>query len=129
MATPAVPKAAQSAPNPEIAANPPEMPNVYYAADSAPSVNYLPQQKPAFDTRVIAFMPGQAMNFTNRQFRKVEIHSEYPLRILTGQCHQDYTVQFLCEGDPADLFIVDARLRPIFTTPRANQVTIIVTEF
>lgn len=91
------------------------------------SITFLSKSLPL--TRGSLRLSGQAMNFTNRQFRKVEIHSEYPLRILTGQCHQDYTVQFLCEGDPADLFIVDARLRPIFTTPRANQVTIIVTEF
>jgi hypothetical protein len=101
------------------------------APPPAPTYYIAPQQprRPVTGSKTVAFMPGEAVNFPNRQFRKVEIHSEYPLRILTGHCHQDFTVEFVCEGDPADVFIVDTRRRPIFMTPRANTVTITVTEF
>ena len=88
-----------------------------------------PVRIPRSVTRTVSFMPGQAVNIPNHLARKTEIHSEFPLRIFTGTCHSDYTVQFFCDGDPADLFIVDVRPRPIFRMPRANQVTITFTEF
>ena len=84
---------------------------------------------PETHTTTISFMPAQTANFPNRGFRKVLIRSEYPLRILTGRCHSDYTVEFFCNGDPADIFITDTRRQPIFMTPRANSITITVTAF
>ena len=84
---------------------------------------------PEMRTKTIALMPGQAFNAPNRQFRKIEIRSEYPLQIMTGPCHQDFTVQFFCESAPADLFVRDTRHFPLFMTPKANAVTITVTEF
>src|ERR1019366_1365828 len=75
---------------------------------------------PEIHTTTVSFMPAQAANFPNRKFRKVLIRSEYPVRILTGRCHSDYTVEFFCDGDPSDIFITDTRHRPVFSTPRAN---------
>jgi hypothetical protein len=80
-------------------------------------------------TTTVSVMPSQAFNIHNGTFRKVLIRSDYPLRVLTGSCHSDYTVQFFCEGDPADIFITDVRRMPVLLTPRANSVTITVTEF
>lgn len=86
-------------------------------------------ETPKSRSKTVSFMPGQAVNLPNKLYRKVEIHSEYPLRVLTGRCHNDYTVQFFCEGEPADIFISDTRRRPIFTTPKGNLVTITITKF
>lgn len=75
-------------------------------------------------TITVSFMPGQAESIPNRKFRKIEVHSEYPIRAISGRCHSDYTVEFICENpEPTDLFIVDTRHRPLFVTPRANQIT------
>lgn len=87
------------------------------------------ERTPETHTNTVSFMPAQAANIPNRRFRKVLIRSEYPLRILTGRCHSDYTVEFFCNGDPGDIFITDTRRQPIFMTPRANSITITVTEF
>jgi len=89
----------------------------------------VPVRVPIVRTRTFSFMPGQAVNLMNKQFRKVTIRSDYPLRVLSGPCHQDYTVQFFCDGDPADIFISDTRRMPVFMTPKANSVTITVVEF
>jgi hypothetical protein len=88
-----------------------------------------PDPIPEAHSKTVSFMPGQATNIPNRKFRKVEVRSEYPLRVLTGRCHSDYTVEFFCSGDPADIFIADTRHKPIIMAPRANSVTITVTEF
>lgn len=87
------------------------------------------QSTPANRTKTVSLMPGQAFNVPNKQFRKIEVRSEYPLRVMTGPCHEDYTVEFFCQSDPADLFIADTRKPPLFLTPKANAVTIIATEF
>jgi len=87
------------------------------------------QRSPESKTKTAAFLPGQALNIPNRKFRRVEIRAEYPLRIYVGPCHSDYTVDFACNSEPADLFIVDTRRMPVFLTPRSNSVTITVTEF
>lgn len=84
---------------------------------------------PRVVSKTISFMPGQAINIPNKNFRKIEIHSGYPLRIFVGPCHNDYTVEFICNSDPSDVFIVDTRHPPIFRTPIANSITITGTEF
>jgi len=96
------------------------LPNNVGTADMAPLVT---------KSKTISLMPGQAINIPNRAFRKVEIHSEYPLRVLIGPCHNDYTVEFFCDSEPADLFVADTRRSPIFLTPKANSVTITVTSY
>jgi len=88
-----------------------------------------PSAAPEIHTKTVSFMPGQAINIKNANFKKVEVRSEYPLRVLTGHCHNDYTVQFFCEGEPADIFIADTRRPPVFMTPKANSVTITLTQF
>ena len=93
-------------------------------SESAPVIRV-----PRTASKTISFMPGQATDIPNRIYRKVEVRAEYPLRVLSGQCQSDYTVQFFCDGDPADIFITDTRRMPLFLTPRANAVTITVTEF
>jgi hypothetical protein len=86
-------------------------------------------RSPETKSVTVSFMPGQAVNLPNRTFRKVIIRSEYPLRVLTGPCHMNYTVEFFCSSTPGDLFIADTRRWPIFVTPHANSVTITLEEF
>ena len=74
-------------------------------------------------------MPGQAFSLPNNQFRKIEVRSDFPIRVYVGSCHSDYTVEWLCDGDPHDVFITDTRRTPLFMTPRANAVTISGREF
>ena len=74
-----------------------------------------------------SFMPGQSMNFTNRKFKRVEVRSTFPMRVLSGQCHEEYVVQFFCKSDqPGDIFVTDLRKKPLLGlgTPQANQITI-----
>ncbi len=95
----------------------------------APVPRYIEPRKPTSDTQSFAMMPSQTVNLPNRRFRKVEIHSTFPLRVLTGKCHEEYTVEFFCNDEPADIFIQDVRRVPIFRTPEGNTVTITGTEF
>jgi hypothetical protein len=88
-----------------------------------------PPRVPEAHTTTVSVMPSQAFNVPNKKFRKVLVRSEYPVRVYTGECHNDYTVEFLCDGDPADIFITDTRHRPLILTPRANAVSITVKEF
>ena len=75
-------------------------------------------------TRTVSFMPSQAVDVPNDRWTKIEIHSEFPLRILTRGCENNYTVEFVCTlKSPADIFVEDMRTRPLVGTPRANQVT------
>lgn len=71
-----------------------------------------------------SFMPGQSMNFPNRKYRKIEVRSTFPVRVLTGPCHEENVVQFFCNSQPGDIFITDLRGKPLFRTPEANQITI-----
>ncbi len=71
-----------------------------------------------------SFLPGQSMNFPNRKYHRVEVRSTFPIRVLTGPCHEEYVVQFTCDSKPGDVFITDRRSKPLFGTPEANQVTI-----
>jgi hypothetical protein len=74
-------------------------------------------------------LPSKSVEMQNRQFHIVEIHSEYPIEILAGDCHNDYTVQWTCHFDqPADIFMRDLRMPPVFRTPRANTITILAKE-
>lgn len=74
-------------------------------------------------------MPSQYLDIPNRRFHKVEIHSTFPLRVVSGSCHLNYGVEFYCEGDPSDIFITDMRRPPIFRTPEGNAVSIRLIEF
>lgn len=72
-----------------------------------------------------SFMPGQSMDFQNRKFHRIEVRSIYPIRVLSGPCHQEYVVQFFCESkQPGDIFITDRRKMPFLRTPEANEITI-----
>jgi len=75
-------------------------------------------------TQTYSFMPGQSMNFSNKKYHRIEIHSTFPVRILTGSCHEEYVVEFSCVGEPGDVFVTDRRSKPLFGTPEANQITI-----
>lgn len=79
--------------------------------------------------QTIAFMPGQYLDVPNRRFRKVEIHSTFPIRVVSGACQQNYGVEFYCDGNPTDIFITDMRSRPIFSTPQANTITLTAVEY
>lgn len=72
-----------------------------------------------------SFMPGQSMNFPNRKFKRIEVRSTFPVRVLSGSCHEEYVVQFFCSSDkPGDIFVTDRRSQPLFRTPQANEITI-----
>jgi hypothetical protein len=71
-----------------------------------------------------SLMPGQSMDFRNRKYHRVEVRSTFPIRVLTGPCHEEYVVQFSCDSAPGDVFITDRRSKPLFGTPQGNQVTI-----
>lgn len=93
------------------------------------SAIYSPQQQPQTSVHTLAFMPGQYLDIPNRRFRKIEIHSTFPVRVISGACQQNYGVEFYCDSDPADIFITDMRQRPIFSAPQGNTVTITAQEF
>jgi hypothetical protein len=84
---------------------------------------YAPPVRPQTDSEMMTLLPGQIGRMHNRQFRKVEIHSQYPIHVMTGGCESTYTVDYSCDGDPDDVVIQDLRRRPIFSTPRSNVVT------
>jgi hypothetical protein len=71
-----------------------------------------------------SLLPSQSLDLTNSDWGDVEVRSEYPVSVLNGECHSDYTVQWHCSGAPHDLVIRDARRTPLFFTPRANSVTV-----
>jgi hypothetical protein len=71
-----------------------------------------------------SFLPGQSMDFPNKKFHRVEVRSTFPVRVLTGPCHEENVVQFFCKSDPGDIFITDLRGKPFLRTPEANQITI-----
>lgn len=96
-----------------------------YSAAPAPP----PPPKPVQVSRTVAFMPGQYIDLPNHQFRKIEIHSTFPIRVASGSCHLDYGVEFVCDSDPSDVFITDMRPKPIFRTPQGNEITITATQF
>jgi len=76
-------------------------------------------------TKNYSLLPGKTLNLGNRTFHVVEIRSEYPVQLAAGPCHSDYTVQWRCKfQEPADLFIRDLRNPPVFATPRANAITV-----
>jgi hypothetical protein len=71
-----------------------------------------------------SMLPGESMNFANKKYHRIEVRSTFPVRVLTGPCHEEYVVQFFCNSAPGDVFITDRRSKPLFGTPEANQVTI-----
>lgn len=84
---------------------------------SSPSV---PQQI----TKTYALLPGETGNLHNATYSRIEVRSEYPVRVLTGPCHADYTVDFFCPSGSSDVFIQDERSKPLFRSPSANAVTV-----
>jgi hypothetical protein len=99
------------------------------ATPPAPAAIPGPRPEPRTKNMTISLMPGQTTDLINREFRIVEIHSQFPLRILNANCQEDYAVEFFCRGDPADIFLTDRRLPPILRTPEANTITVTLTEF
>lgn len=89
-----------------------------------PVTNVMAARNPKTLVQSYSFLPGQSMNFPNKKYHRVEIHSTFPIRVLTGPCHEEYVVQFTCNSDPGDVFITDRRSKPLFGTPQANQITI-----
>jgi hypothetical protein len=80
-------------------------------------------------TKTYSLLPAQTLNLVNKTSHEVEIRSEYPIQIAAGPCHANYTVQWHCSfNEPADLFIRDLRVPPVFSTPRANAVTVTASE-
>jgi hypothetical protein len=71
-----------------------------------------------------SLLPRQTVNVRNVNYRRFLIRSDYPISVRIGDCQADNVVEWKCLGEPADVFIVDDRLKPIFTTPRANVVRI-----
>lgn len=99
------------------------------SSHAAPSAFYSTPPQSQTSVHTIAFMPGQYLDIANSRFRKVEIHSTFPIRVVSGTCQQNYGVEFFCDSDPTDIFITDMRPQPIFTTPQGNTVTITAQEY
>ncbi len=76
-----------------------------------------------------SLLPTQHLTLTNSSFRDITLQSEYPVSVIVGNCESNYTVQFHCSSDPHDIFITDKRPAPIFTTPRANSITVTLSAF
>ena len=100
-----------------------------YGSDSAIQTAQHTFESPKTITHTFNLLPSQSTNLENRQFRKVEIRSEFPVQVLVGPCREAYTVDFFCDSAPADIFISDQRARPIFSSPQANPVTVTATEY
>lgn len=109
--------------------------SLFDVSDPAPeNSRYVPQPPPPppvpqVQTKIMNFMPGQSGSIINRDFRKVEVRSTFPVRVFSGPCHEEYTVDFTCDSNPGDVFITDRRLPPIFHAPEANEITITFTQF
>jgi hypothetical protein len=100
------------------------------ASDRAAQTAPIPAiHTPHVEGKSVSLLPGQEYKLTNHSYGKIEVHSSYPIRIVNGDCHDEYAVQFKCEGRPSPVFITDLRHMPRFGTPRANPVTITATEF
>ena len=84
---------------------------------------------PHVERKVVSLLPGQEYTLVNHSYGKIEVHSNYPIRIVNGDCHDDYAVQFNCDGQPASVFITDLRHVPLFGSPKANLLSITATEF
>ena len=97
------------------------------AAQTAPTP--VTHDTPHVERKSVSLLPGQEYKLTNHSYHKIEVHSAYPIRIVNGDCHNDYAVQINCEGQPSPVFITDLRHMPRFGTPRANPITITATEF
>lgn len=102
-----------------------------YQSHTQTSATYAAQAppKPLEVTKTVAIMPAQYFDLPNRRFRKIEIHSTFPIRVLSGSCRLNYGVEFFCDSEPADVFITDMRKMPVFSAPQGNQITITATEF
>lgn len=98
-------------------------------AQPVPDPTYPAPVRPAHVTHTFSFLPGQYADLPNRRFRKIEVSSQFPIRVVSGNCHRSYTVEFYCDGPPADIFITDMRRQPLFSSPRANRVTVTATEY
>lgn len=101
---------------------------VLFAASALALAAALIAQEPSGDGHVKTYsvLPAQTLNLTNRDYHWVEVRTEYPVQFLAGpDCHNDSTVQWRCHFDqPADLFIRDLRVPPVFKQPKANTVTV-----
>jgi len=81
-------------------------------------------------TKTYSLLPSDTLNIVNRTATEIDLRTEYPVQLAAGDCHNDYTVQWHCHWDqPTDLFIRDLRAKPIFSTPRANTITITFTSY
>lgn len=80
-------------------------------------------------TRTYTLLPGQSLTVVNHGFRKIEIRSEYPIRVADGSCFNTYTVDWKCDGQASDIEITDTRMTPIFSSPHSNAVTVIASQF
>jgi hypothetical protein len=104
--------------------------NVAEASDRAAQAAPTPViHTPHVEGKSVSLLPGQEYKLTNHSYGKIEVHSAYPIRIVNGDCHDEYAVQFKCEGRPSPVFITDLRHMPRFGTPRANPISITATEF
>jgi hypothetical protein len=84
---------------------------------------------PKSGRRTVALRPAETFNLANRNYRKIEVRSTFPIRIVSGKCHSDYTVDFLCEGIPSEIFISDARAPSASDSQPSNTVDVVGSEF
>lgn len=74
--------------------------------------------------KTFALLPGGSMDIQNRQRYTFEVRSQFPVKIISGECQVSYTVDATCENDSADLVVIDLRTMPLFSQPESNTVTV-----
>ena len=80
--------------------------------------------EPESHTKSYSLLPTQSLTITNKDFRRIEVTSSYPVSVVMGSCHIYYTVQAFCNTDPADVFVTDARAKLALLAARANVVSV-----
>jgi hypothetical protein len=104
-----------------------EKPWYYNHPGQSPTGANAPEQVPKPETPKVfsySLLPRQSFNMRNTGYRRFVVRSEYPISLTIGNCHADNVVEYRCLGDPADIFVIDDRLNPMFGYPRANVVEI-----
>jgi hypothetical protein len=76
-----------------------------------------------------SLLPGGSMSVRNRDFRKVQVRSDFPIRASVGVCRSEYTVELDCDGDPDAILVTDVRRMPIFSSAQSNTISIKASTF
>jgi hypothetical protein len=102
-------------------------PSSSQSPDPVAPINPVPVASPAVKRFGYRLLPGQITTLRNKDFTDILIQSHFPISVLSGNCHNKYTVQWHCKGDDlGDVIIQDVRPQPLISTPDANAVLVTV---